>query len=113
MQRDAARRLLGVESGASQAEVERAFRRLVRGSHPDHGGDPARFRELTEARRLLLGLAAAPPRTAPRVAAPHRGVAHLAGAQVARTRLVVRRSAARRALLAWMSRFSSGPPRVS
>ena len=113
MQRDVARRLLGVGPGASEAEVERAFRRHARGTHPDHGGDPARFRELTEARRVLAHLAATPPRPVTR-AAPHaQGMAYVAGQQIARTRLVVRRSRARRMLLAWKSRFSSSPPRVS
>lgn len=113
MQRDVARRLLGVAPGASEAEVERAFRRHARGSHPDHGGDPARFRELTDARRLLVRLASAPPPPVVRATPRSQTMAYVAGRQIARTRLVVRRSPARRVLLAWKSRFSSSPPRVS
>jgi len=113
MQRDEARRLLGVGPGASEAEVERAFRRQARGAHPDHGGDAARFRDLTEARRVLVRLAALPPPPTVRTTPHARGMAYAAGAQIARTRLVVRHSPARRLLLAWKSRFTSTPPRVS
>jgi len=113
MQRDVACRLLGVGQGASEAEVERAFRARALDAHPDHGGDPARFRELTEARRVLARLAAAPPPPAARSTPQARGMAYAAGAQVARTRLVVRRSRVRGMLLAWKSRLSSTPPRVS
>jgi len=36
-------------------DVRRAFRVASKRAHPDAGGDPAVFRELTEARDLLLG----------------------------------------------------------
>lgn len=54
---DALYHRLGLEPGASQAEIVQAYRRLVRGVHPDaHPGDPgapARFRLLREAYEAL------------------------------------------------------------
>ncbi len=100
MQREAARHLLGVGPQASRSEVERAFRRQARRAHPDLGGDASRFRDLLEARTLLTGAGA------------ERGAAYRAGAGVARTRLVVRRTRAQRVLRALRSRFASAPPRV-
>ena len=48
---------LGVDKGASPAEVKRAFRKLARESHPDlHAGDAAaegRFKEINEAYEVL------------------------------------------------------------
>jgi molecular chaperone DnaJ len=35
--------MLGVAPDATQAELKRAYRRLLRQTHPDTGGDPARF----------------------------------------------------------------------
>lgn len=37
--------------------VQSAYRRAVKLHHPDVGGDPAKFRRLTEARDLLIGAA--------------------------------------------------------
>lgn len=49
--------ILGVDHGATQAEVKRAFRRLARQHHPDvNPGDPEaadRFREIVEAYEVL------------------------------------------------------------
>lgn len=42
--------VLGVRAGAGLDETERAFRALAARHHPDRGGDPARFRELVDAR---------------------------------------------------------------
>ncbi len=47
-------RALGLEPGASDAQIESAFRKAARRHHPDVGGDPARFRALLDARDLLL-----------------------------------------------------------
>lgn len=58
-------RLLGLEPGASEAEVRRAFRRLARRAHPDAGGDPARFLDLRRAHDLLTDPAARPGIDAP------------------------------------------------
>ncbi|QYH36221.1 DnaJ domain-containing protein [Salinibacterium sp. M195] len=35
--------VLGVEASASEAELKKAFRRALRATHPDTGGDPERF----------------------------------------------------------------------
>ncbi|MGH9138784.1 MAG: J domain-containing protein [Acidimicrobiales bacterium] len=40
---------LGVEPGASAADIKRAYRRLARTLHPDAGGDPAAMRAVNEA----------------------------------------------------------------
>jgi hypothetical protein len=55
-------RVLGFAAGTDPvaAEVRRRFRRLLRDAHPDHGGRSEgageRILELTEARRILLGI---------------------------------------------------------
>ncbi|MEO7147013.1 MAG: DnaJ domain-containing protein, partial [Terrimesophilobacter sp.] len=41
--------ILGVAASASQAELRRAYRRLLRESHPDTGGNPARFDAVQQA----------------------------------------------------------------
>ncbi len=41
--------VLGVSRDASQAELRRAYRRLLRETHPDTGGDPARFHAVQQA----------------------------------------------------------------
>jgi len=56
---------LQLEPGASLAEVRRAFRQLALETHPDHGGDAARFREVQDAYKRLVGkLTARRPRSA-------------------------------------------------
>lgn len=42
-------RVLGVEPGASEDDLRRAYRRLLRETHPDTGGDAARFIAVQEA----------------------------------------------------------------
>lgn len=54
MRREAARRILGVGPGATSLDVETAFRRAARSAHPDRGGDAAVFRDLVQARDLLV-----------------------------------------------------------
>jgi hypothetical protein len=46
-------RLLGLAPGSSDDQIESAFRKAARRHHPDVGGDPAKFRELVDARNLL------------------------------------------------------------
>ncbi|MGE0713607.1 MAG: hypothetical protein AB7N76_07250 [Planctomycetota bacterium] len=53
---EAARRILGVEDGASATEIQRAARRLVRQHHPDAGGTDFGLRCVLAARAALLGL---------------------------------------------------------
>ncbi len=47
-------KILGVEKGASQDEVKKAFRKLAHKYHPDKGtGDEAKFKEASEAYAVL------------------------------------------------------------
>lgn len=99
MQRDAARRVLGVPVSAGDVDVERAFRRLALDLHPDRGGDAEAFRTLLVARAAL------------------RSGEGLPGPHGTRTRLVVRHTGARRVLRRIRSRFpvpshSTTSPRV-
>jgi len=50
--------ILGVQPGASRAEVRRAFQRYALRHHPDHGGDTERFVEGTRAYEMLMARAA-------------------------------------------------------
>ena len=45
--------VLGVAATASEREIKIAYRKAARMSHPDHGGDPALFRKVTEAYEVL------------------------------------------------------------
>jgi curved DNA-binding protein CbpA len=54
VKRDEARSLLALPVVFGADEVELAFRRQAREAHPDHGGDPERFKALVEGRRILL-----------------------------------------------------------
>jgi hypothetical protein len=55
-----ARAVLAVPADASPEEIEQAFRRGMRVSHPDHGGDTGRAQLLLDARRCLQGEATRP-----------------------------------------------------
>ena len=46
-------RVLGVQSGVSATELKQAWLRKVRQLHPDTGGDPAKFKEVTAAYEML------------------------------------------------------------
>ena len=50
-----ARDILGVAPGASRAEIEAAFRRLMLRAHPDHGGTTGLAARINAARDRLLG----------------------------------------------------------
>lgn len=62
--------VLGLRGGMTldRDDISRRFRRLLRDAHPDHGGERAeaaeRIAELTEARDLLMGIAASAVATA-------------------------------------------------
>ena len=45
--------LLGIKEDASRREVNAAYRRLAKTHHPDRGGDPAKFQQITEAYTIL------------------------------------------------------------
>lgn len=49
-----ARSILGVGERAGPAEIEAAYRRLIRRAHPDQGGSTGLAAELNAARDLLL-----------------------------------------------------------
>jgi hypothetical protein len=49
-----ARSMLGVEEGASRAEIEAAYKRLIIRVHPDHGGASGLAIQLNAARDVLL-----------------------------------------------------------
>lgn len=53
---DEAAALLGVRADASRAEIEFAYRRAARASHPDLAGESDAFVRVTEARDVLIDL---------------------------------------------------------
>ena len=46
-------KILGVEKGASQDEIKKAFYKLASKHHPDKGGDAEKFKEANEAYQVL------------------------------------------------------------
>ena len=46
---------LGLGEGASVSDINRAYRRLIKTHHPDHGGSHARAARLNQAKDLLAG----------------------------------------------------------
>lgn len=46
-------KLLGVEKGASEADIKKAFRKKAHELHPDKGGDAEAFKKLNEAYQVL------------------------------------------------------------
>ena len=45
--------LLGVKKDASDAEIRKSYRKLALKLHPDKGGDPEKFKEITNAYEVL------------------------------------------------------------
>ncbi|MCP3888154.1 MAG: DnaJ domain-containing protein [Desulfobulbaceae bacterium] len=54
MSRQEAYQILGVEPGASQQEIYQAWRRLIKGVHPDHGGSAFLTAKINAAKDALL-----------------------------------------------------------
>lgn len=46
-------KILGIDKGASEEDVKKAFRKLAHKHHPDKGGDEKKFKEINEAYQIL------------------------------------------------------------
>lgn len=55
MSRQEALEVLGLRPGASETEIREAYRRLMRGAHPDTGGSDWLAARINQARDVLLG----------------------------------------------------------
>lgn len=55
MSREEAYAVLGLQPGASEADIKEAHRRLMRGAHPDAGGSDWLAARINQARDILLG----------------------------------------------------------
>jgi len=45
--------ILGVNKNATSSEIRTAYKKLAMGHHPDKGGDPEKFKELSQAHEIL------------------------------------------------------------
>ena len=61
MNRERALRTLGLEKGAQAADINRAYRALIRQAHPDAGGSTAVAARITEAYHWLQRAGVEPP----------------------------------------------------
>ena len=94
--------LLGIPSGSSDAEVRRAYRKLVLKLHPDRAGKAStrHFQQVSEAYLFLKARAARPSHTAPPTAgttepAPRRGPLRYLGRLTGLLDTIIIRGAAR------------------
>jgi len=55
MDRAEALKVLGLEDGASDDDIKEAYRRLIAGLHPDHGGSDYLAAQINRAKATLLG----------------------------------------------------------
>ncbi len=55
MTREEAYQILGLEPGATKEEIHQAYRRLIKGVHPDGGGSAFLTAKINAAKDLLLG----------------------------------------------------------
>nr|WP_242468662.1 DnaJ domain-containing protein [Rhodovibrio salinarum] len=55
MTREEALEILGLEEGASRADIQHAYRSLMKKLHPDAGGSDWFAAKLNEAKRVLIG----------------------------------------------------------
>jgi DnaJ-domain-containing protein 1 len=55
MSKEDALRVLGLEAGASEAEIKAAYHRLISSLHPDRGGSGYLAAQVNRARDVLLG----------------------------------------------------------
>ncbi len=46
-------KILGIKKNATQEEIRKAYIELAKKYHPDHGGDEDKFKEISEAYRIL------------------------------------------------------------
>ena len=61
MNRERALRTLGLEKGAQPADINRAYRELIRQAHPDAGGSTSVAARITEAYHWLQRAGSSPP----------------------------------------------------
>ena len=71
MNRERALQTLGLEKGAQAADINRAYRALIRQAHPDAGGSTAVAARITEAYHWLQRASAEPPKAPKPTPPPH------------------------------------------